>query len=247
MVSYIVSTLYWSFVVVSSILFFPVAVLIKLSTFPFDSRLVALHWFTCFWASLYTWLNPFWKIKINGIEKIRSDETYVMVSNHQSLIDILVVFRFFTHFKWVSKIENFRVPMVGWNMILNRYIKLTRGSTRSNIKMIKDCQATLKQNNSIMVFPEGTRSRDGMLRAFKPGAFEMAIRSKRPVLPIVLNGSANALPKAGIRFSGKHVVRVDVLDAIPYHEFANNSAKELTKKVHSLINEKLERMQSEDN
>ena len=93
----------------------------------FDRRLVLLHRFTCFWASLYTWLNPAWRVRIEGREKIRPRTAYVMVANHQSLLDILVLFRLFTHFKWVSKIENFRVPCVGWNMSLNRYIKLRRG------------------------------------------------------------------------------------------------------------------------
>jgi 1-acyl-sn-glycerol-3-phosphate acyltransferase len=84
----IFSSLFWIFLVVSSILLFPVAVVIWALTAPFDPRLRLLHRFTCFWASLYTWLNPAWRVEVEGREKIRRDGTYVMVANHQSLLDI---------------------------------------------------------------------------------------------------------------------------------------------------------------
>src|SRR5206468_2056945 len=100
-------------------------------TAPFDRLGALLHRFTCFLASLYTWLNPAWRVRVEGRERIRPDAAYVMVANHQSLLDILVLFRLFVHFKWVSKIENFRVPFIGWNMALTRYIKLRRGSRAS--------------------------------------------------------------------------------------------------------------------
>ena len=88
----IYSTVFWLFFGSSSIALFPVAVLIWLVTAPFDPRRRALHQFTCFWASLYTWLNPAWPVQIEGRDKIRPDETYVMVSNHLSFLDILVFF-----------------------------------------------------------------------------------------------------------------------------------------------------------
>jgi len=103
------SILFWGFLTASSIALFPVAVATWLLTLPFDRRKVVLHRFTCFWGSLYTWCNPAWPVEIDDLHKIRRDETYVMVANHQSLLDILVLFRLFTHFKWVSKVENFRV------------------------------------------------------------------------------------------------------------------------------------------
>src|SRR4029453_1518711 len=111
----------------SSIALFAVALAVWGVTAPFERRRRALHLFTCFWASLYTWLNPAWPLRIEGRERIRPDETYVIVSNHLSLLDILVLFRLFTHYKWVSKIENFRVPCIGWNMRPNQYNDLRRG------------------------------------------------------------------------------------------------------------------------
>ena len=207
MVRRILSLGFWTFLTVTSILLYPIAVLIWAITSPFDRRRFLLHKFTCFWASLYSWLNPVWPVTIEGRERIRRDEAYVMVANHLSLLDILVIFRLFTHFKWVSKIENFRVPCVGWNMSLNRYIKLKRGDRNSVIEMMKACEKTLGEGNSIMMFPEGTRSPTGQMRAFKPGSFEVAIKTGRPILPIAIQGTADALPKRGFVLRGRHPIR----------------------------------------
>jgi len=231
----ILSSLFWLFMVLSSIALFPVAVLIWTATVLFDRRLVILHRFTCFWASLYTWLNPAWRVRIEGRDKIASDTAYVMVANHQSLLDILVLFRLFTHFKWVSKIENFRVPCVGWNMSLNRYIKLRRGDRASVEEMMRACEQTLADGSSIMMFPEGTRSPDGRLKAFKPGAFTLAQRMQAPILPIIVEGTAAALPKRGFVLRGHHAIRIRVLDAIPYARFAGDSIESLTTRVRDVF------------
>jgi 1-acyl-sn-glycerol-3-phosphate acyltransferase len=229
------SALFWGFLVVTSVVLFPVAVAIWAATMAVDRRLVVLHRFTCFWASLYTWVNPLWPVTVRGRERIRDDETYVMVANHLSLLDILVLFRLFRHFKWVSKIENFRIPFIGWNMSLNRYIKLKRGDRESVRQMMAACERTLAEGNSIMMFPEGTRSVTGELKEFKPGAFELALRARRPILPIVLSGTSNALPKRGFVLQGRHPIHVHVLDPIPPGRFEGLSAKELTEHVRGVI------------
>jgi len=135
------------------------------------------------------------------------------------------------HFKWVSKIENFRVPFIGWNMSLNRYIKLRRGSRDSIARALHACERALAQGNSIMMFPEGTRSPDGRLRAFKPGAFTLAQRTGAPILPIVIEGTASALPKRGFVLQGRHAIRVRVLDEIPHASFAREPVEAVTEAV----------------
>jgi 1-acyl-sn-glycerol-3-phosphate acyltransferase len=229
------STLFWAFITVSSIVLYPVAIAIWLLTVAFDRRLVVLHRFTCFWASLYTWLNPAWPVTLEGREKIRPGTTYVMVANHLSLIDILVLFRLFRHFKWVSKIENFNVPVIGWNMSMNRYIKLRRGDRESVVQMMEECEKTIAGGSSIMMFPEGTRSPTGEMRAFKPGAFELALKTRTPILPIVISGTADALPKRGFVLQGRHPIRIGVLDPIPHERFAHMSVDELTAHVREVI------------
>ena len=209
------SVLFWGFIAVTSVLLFPVALLLWAFTRPFDPRTRALHQFTCFWASLYTWFTPVWRVHVSGKENIRRDATYVMVANHLSLVDILVLFRLFVPFSWVSKEENFRVPFIGWNMRLNGYIPLRRGDKASAAVMMDACRDTLRGGTSIMMFPEGTRSRTGELQSFKPGAFQLALETGSPLLPIVLDGSQRALPKRGFVLRGRHVITVRVLPEVP--------------------------------
>jgi 1-acyl-sn-glycerol-3-phosphate acyltransferase len=228
---------FWLFLTFSSIALFPVALGIWALTLPFDRRLVVLHQFTCFWGSIYTFVNPLWPVTVRGREKIDPRETYVMVANHLSLLDILVLFRLFRHFKWVSKIENFKIPCIGWNMRLNRYIELKRGDKESIATMMEEAERTLRSGSSIMMFPEGTRSQDGKLRAFKSGAFELALRTGRPILPIVLEGTSHALPKRGFVLRGRHPIRITVLDPIPPERFEKLSAKELAEQTRNLFAE----------
>jgi len=176
-----------------------------------------------------------WRVQVEGREKIDPAEAYVMVANHQSLLDILVLFRLFTHFKWVSKIENFYVPCIGWNMSLNRYIKLRRGDKESVDQMMAASEQALREGNPIMMFPEGTRSADGRLKAFKHGAFTLAKRVGAPILPIVVEGTAAALPKRGFVLQGRHAIRIRVLDAIPYARVASLSVEALTEHVRAII------------
>lgn len=233
------SALFWAFLTTSSIALFPVAVVLWAATAPFDRRRRALHLFTCFWASLYTWLNPAWPLRIEGRERIRPDETYVMVSNHLSLLDILVLFRLFVHFKWVSKVENFRIPCIGWNMRLNGYVPLRRGDRASVVEMLRACDRLLEEGNSVMMFPEGTRSPNGRLRAFKPGAFELALRNRRPLLPILIEGTSDALPKRGFVLRGRHPLRIRVLEPWSVERFAGLSSEQLAEAMREHLAKEL--------
>lgn len=220
---------------ISSLLLFPIAVLIWVVTVAFDRHLVVLHRFTCFWASLYTWLNPLWPVTITGREHIRPGTTYVLAANHLSLLDILVLFRLFRDFKWVSKAEIFKVPLIGWNMSMNRYIRLQRGQRESVVTMMEQCERTLRAGSSIMMFPEGTRSESGELRRFKTGAFELAVATGVPVVPIVITGTQNALPKSGFVLQGRHPIGVEILEPVP----ATGTPEELADTVRTLIARRL--------
>jgi 1-acyl-sn-glycerol-3-phosphate acyltransferase len=237
MINRIVAILFLAFMGISSALFFIIAVMIRLCTAPFDRRLTWLHQFTSFWACLYLWAMPAWSVTASGRKKIHRGATYVVVSNHQSGLDILVAFRLFFHFKWVSKIEMFRVPFIGWNMRLNRYIKIIRGEEESRRQMMADCERTLSEGSSVYFFPEGTRSRTGQLKPFKPGAFILAHKMKLPILAIAINGTKDALPKASLNFHGRHRFRIEVIGEIPYDSFANLSVAETAEMVRARIAE----------
>lgn len=229
------SLIFWAFVAISSILLFPFALLIWLLTVLFDKKRVILHRFTCFWASIYTWTNPAWRVKIENRERIENGQTYMIVANHLSLLDILVLFRLFKDFKWVSKAEIFKIPTIGWNMSLNKYIPLKRGNRASIVEMIRRCETTLEAGSSIMMFPEGTRSKTGELRDFKPGAFDLARNAHVPIIPIVLGGTFDALPKDGFVLRGRHTISVKVLPEVPVETVESMTTPELTAHVRALI------------
>ncbi len=228
-----IAVLFIVFIFSTSMIFFPIALLIWLATFWFDKRLRLLHLFTSFWASLYIWVFPPWRVEVTGRENISPDATYVIVSNHQSLVDILVAFTLFTHFKWVSKAELFSIPFIGWNMHLNQYVGLKRGHKDSIRTMYKACESHLKRNSSVYLFPEGTRSATGKLRPFKEGAFVLAKRLNIPILPIVINGSKNAVPKNSLNFHGRSDVRMEVLPPVIPDD--SLSVEELREHVREMI------------
>ncbi len=231
--------LFLCYMAVTSILLFFVALLVWAITAPFDRHLRALHLLTCFWASLYTWSMPAWPVTIKGREKHNSRQTYVIVSNHQSLLDILIFYRLFVHFKWVSKYEIFLVPFIGWNMRLNRYISVKRRDKSSIQQMLKACEKTLMGGDSVFIFPEGTRSKTGKLGAFKAGAFMLAKQMQLPILPIVIQGTQNALPKKSLAFQGKHPISVEVLDEVPISFYMDKTVDEIATYVREKIAEKL--------
>ena len=235
MTTFALSLAFWIFLWASSVALFPVALAVWALTAPFDRRKVILHRFTCFWASLYTWLNPAWRVTIEGRSKIDPQQPVVFVSNHLSSLDILVLFRLFTHFKWVSKIENFRPPFIGWNMSLNGYIPVVRGDKQSVVRMMGRCRQALEGGSSIMMFPEGTRSPTGRLRDFRSGAFVIAQDAGVPLQPLVITGSSDALPKSGLVITGKHRIHVRVLDVVPPEAFGDRSSEELAAWVRERI------------
>jgi len=218
------------------------ALVVWLLTVAFDRRLVILHLYSCFWASWYTWFSPFWKVEIHGKEKIDRRKVYVMVSNHQSMLDILVLYRLFVHFKWVSKAELFKIPLSGWNMSMNRYIRLHRTSRTSIRRMMEDSRRALEEGSSLMIFPEGTRSTTGELGRFKEGAFRLAKETETPLLPIVLYGTGEALPKHGFFVRGRHRLQVWILDEIPVETLRSLSVEELTEHTRQLIAARLEQL-----
>ena len=231
----LISILFLCFIAFSSALLFLVALTIWLLTVSFDPRLRLLHLFTCFWGSIYLWVMPAWSVAVSGRKNFRRDATYMIVSNHQSQLDILVAFRLFFHFKWVSKAEVFRLPFVGWNMHLNNYIKLKRGDKKSTAKMMADCEKSIDQGNSIFFFPEGTRSKDGKVKTFKKGAFVLAKQKRLPILPIAIDGTTNALPKHSLNFHGYHKIKIQVLEEIPYDQFSHMPEEEIAQMVRDRI------------
>lgn len=230
------SAAFIAFIGISSAFFFCVACVVRICTAPFDQRRIVSNVFSAFWASVYTWVMPPWSVKIVGREKLDIRKNYVFVSNHQSQLDILVLYRLLFPYRWVSKDSVFRLPFIGWNMALNNGdIKLKRGDKDSIKNMMAQCEALLRQNISIFFFPEGTRSKDGCIGRFKPGAFILAKNAGVDIQPIAISKTNKALPKYALTFHGHTKMTVKVLDTIPFSRFRDMAPEKIADRTRTLI------------
>jgi 1-acyl-sn-glycerol-3-phosphate acyltransferase len=208
------SIVYWAFLAGTMPLFYLIALVVFLVTWPFDRRRVVLHLFSCFWASVYVYLNPLWRVRVVGRGRLPWRGAAVIVANHLSLLDILILYGLYRPFKWVSKAELFKVPVLGWNMVLNDYVPLKRGDATSIRDMMDHCRRHLERGSPVLIFPEGTRAQDGKLQAFKDGAFRLAMEAKVPLIPVAVTGTHEALPKHGLVLRQRMQAEVQVLEAL---------------------------------
>jgi 1-acyl-sn-glycerol-3-phosphate acyltransferase len=220
---------------VSSFIFGLLGFLIKGLTYFFDKNLRVLCKFSCFWGAQYIWIIPLWKLKIYGRDKINDRKVQILVVNHQSFVDILVMNSLFKHFRWTSKAENFRVPLVGWSLTLNRSIRIFRTASDAWQRFEAQALNTISQGNSLLIFPEGTRSKTGKIGKFKEGAFRLALKTKTEIQPLVLDGTSKAVPKSGWVLTGRQNMVLKVLDPIPYESFKDLTPSQLADKVQKVI------------
>uniref|UniRef100_A0A5B7BQW7 1-acyl-sn-glycerol-3-phosphate acyltransferase n=1 Tax=Davidia involucrata TaxID=16924 RepID=A0A5B7BQW7_DAVIN len=151
------------------------------------------HLIAKIWALLT--VTPFFKIEFEGLENLPAPDTpAVYVSNHQSFLDIYTLLTLGRCFKFISKTGIFLIPIVGWAMVLLGLIPLKRTDSRSQLDSLKRCMNLVKNGASVFFFPEGTRSKDGKLGAFKKGAFSIAAKTRVPVVPITLIGTGKIMP-----------------------------------------------------
>lgn len=212
---------FWPYLIASSALLFVPSLFMYLCVRPERRRTSLLHAYTSFWASHYLRFAPGAGLSVSGREQVPRDHPVIFVSNHKSMVDILAVFGIRLPFLWVSKRENFYVPFIGWNMALNHYVPLKRGHLPSIMRMVRTSIRRLGEGHSLFLFPEGTRSPDGKLAPFFPGAFRLAVRNRVPIVPLVLDGTERVLPKKRL-FITPCPVHVDVLQPIFPEDFGND-------------------------
>ncbi|MDD5136572.1 MAG: lysophospholipid acyltransferase family protein [Candidatus Omnitrophica bacterium] len=211
------------------------AMLLMIAMFPFDRSRKIAHAQCFWWARSVVSLNPYWDISASGLENIDKKRTYVVVANHQSLADIVVVYLTGMQFKWVAKESLFKVPFIGWCLSLARHIKLERGDFGSIKKVHREAARWLRSGMSVLFFPEGTRSNTGEMKDFQNGAFKLAIREKVPILPVSIRGTGNAIPRGTWLFQTKVPATVKVLPAIETSGFTNADFAKLRDLVRSAI------------
>ena len=199
------------------------------------------HQLGIFWASSVMNVNPFWRVKRVGLRRICKDQGYVLAANHASLADIILLFTLNHQFKWLAKKNLFSIPFLGWSMAVMGYIPLERGRHGSIKKSYREALKWLGRNISILIFPEGTRSRSGQLSHFKSGAFRLALESQKPLLPVVLAGTQKVITKGKAGFGRPGVAYLSVLPPIETKGLSLNDEAALKKKVETLMRGELEK------
>jgi len=208
------SAIIWAIIAVFTITLFFAMLLASIILFFSDKQRRVAHAQCYWWADLVTAFNPYWNVSASGLENIDHDKTYVIVANHRSMADIALMYKARMQFKWVAKESLFAVPFIGWNMTLAKHIKLERGKFSSIKKVYRQAAEWLRHDMSVLFFPEGTRSETDEMKDFQNGAFKLAIKEGVPVLPILIEGTGDAMPKGSWMFTTKVTGRLKVLPPI---------------------------------
>ncbi len=233
----LVSIFYWIIILPAiKLVMFPISLTAWIFTILFDKKLKLVHFIANIWGSLYIVLNPFLSVDVRGKENIQEGETYVVTPNHTSLLDISAIHNIFMHFKWISKASLKRVPFIGWNMVLDKTIFISRTDPKSQLEMMRKCEHNLDIGNSIMIFPEGTRYRGKELGEFLSGGFLLAKKKQISVLPVAISYSHDSVIE-GYTFKHKTKIIVDILKPIKFDQY--KKTKDLRDAVKTQIEEKV--------
>lgn len=155
----------------------------------FASRVLGTAWAR---INLAVMLSP---VTVFRSDKLQKKQPYVIVSNHQSLIDIYVLYGYLKmDIKWVMKQELKKVPFLGTACEKMGHILIDRGDAKAALESIEKAREGVARGNSVIFFAEGTRSREGELQRFKKGAFRLALDLKLPILPVTVQGTKDVLP-----------------------------------------------------
>ncbi len=198
--------------------FFPLTFLIAAAALP--CAIVHPPWygfFSRFWGRSGLALAGI-RVTVKGSERLPIGPVIVM-SNHQSNFDILTLQGYFPrHLSWMAKQELFRIPVFGHSMRRGGYIPLDRSDGRRALKSIEEAAQQIRSGSSVIIFPEGTRTRDGKLLPFKRGGFMLASRANVPVVPVTLHGTFEINPGGTLKlYPGRRVeIRIGEPITIPH-------------------------------
>jgi|SRR5690606_12849641 len=194
------SALLWFFLTILVIVWTPLLALIFLFTVPFDpGRYIVGRWFRRA-AMVAVWMNPAWRFRTSGVRIEDPRRPYIAVSNHESYADIFLISHLPWEMKWMSKQEIFNIPFMGWMMRMAGDIAVKRGEARSRAGALLEVRDRLKKRVSVMIMPEGTRSRTTDLLPFRDGAFRVAIETGTPILPMAVAGTRHCMATGSFLF-----------------------------------------------
>jgi 1-acyl-sn-glycerol-3-phosphate acyltransferase len=236
----------WSWFVLgaSMVIWLPLMALIRLVTRQSDPGRYWVGYLFRQIAVLMATLNPLWRFRISGKMPTDPRRPYLVVSNHESFVDILLISHLPWEMKWLSKAELFRIPVLGWLMRLAGDIPVDRGNPRAAAEAMVRCKTILKEEKvSVIIFPEGTRSETDDMLPFKDGAFRLAVDAGVPILPLAVSGTATALRKHDWRF-GRSIAEVRVLEPMETEGLVRADIGALRDRTYQMISQARDEMRS---
>jgi 1-acyl-sn-glycerol-3-phosphate acyltransferase len=183
------------------------------------------------WARLILWTARV-RVRVTGLENIKSDTPYVLCVNHQSHMDIPIILAALpVQFRFAAKKQLFRYPFLGWHLRRSGHVPIDRENPHAAVKSLRDAAETVRRGTSVVIFPEGGTSRDGSIKSFKGGGFMLATKSDAAVVPITIRGSRSVLVPKTYHIRGG---LVEVLVGRPVLS-QGVSANELATRIHDEI------------
>ena len=175
------------------------------------------------------------KLDIEGLDKIDKTKSYIFIGNHQSLFDVAALFTAIPlTARFMAKKELYKIPIFGWALAATGTIKIDRSNREKSIASMNDALARIRRGVSVIVFPEGTRSEDGQIQAFKKGGFVLALKGSIPVVPVSISGSRFILRKHNARvIPGK--IKIIIGDPIDTSQYSYQDREELSNTVRNFI------------
>jgi 1-acyl-sn-glycerol-3-phosphate acyltransferase len=176
------------------------------------------------------------RVTVQGLENIPATGNFVLVCNHQSHFDSLVIFSHIKrHMRFVAKAELFKIPLFGFALKAAGNIRVLRDGSEKDRQAITHAIEAVRERTCIIFFPEGTRSEDGILRSFKKGASILAIQAQVPLIPIAVAGTVNILPKGSLRIQGGKHVALCIGTPIPTKDLIIEDRDALTQQSHQAV------------
>ena len=188
--------------------------------YPFDRGRRTVHELSRILVRIFFFLPPFWRQRVEGLGRIDRRRPYVIVVNHNTVIDIPALYYLPLNFRWVSKREVYKVPFFGQFLLVHGDICIDRGHAAEALEqLVRDGKKWISRGASVASFPEGTRSKDGQIHRFKAGAFTLAKEAGVPILPVVLDGTQRVIGRNRL-FNWRNRITVKVLPPVPAAEVA---------------------------
>ncbi len=180
-------------------------------------------------------------VSVKGLSHIEPGRSYIYMCNHQSNSDIPILLgRLPVQFRWLAKVELFRVPVLGRSMRGCGYISIDRSNRRSAIKSLNQAARIIRGGVSVMIFPEGTRSWDGRIQPFKKGGFMLAIKSGVPIAPVVIHGARAIMPRGRKKVRPGAVV-IEMLPPVETTDYTLKDKNALMNDIRGIILEAFEK------